>query len=266
VPEYKTLLVRREGPVDWVTLNRPERLNSVTGTMVRELWSYFSEIEHDYSRRVVVLRGAGKHFCAGLDLKVFGNPEEEIPMGRGQLRPEASLPGVIRLMRRCPQPVIGLIHGAACGGGLAFALACDIRVAGESARMNDAFIKLGISGCELGLSYFLPRMVGLSVASELMLTGRFVDAARALSIGLVSRVVPDDEIESAARDYLVDLLRATPLGLRQTKATLNLANRLNELDAVLDLEQHVQMECMRSGDFDEALAAFTEKREPRFST
>ncbi len=262
---YKTLRIDQEGAIDWLTLNRPERLNAITGTMVRELWDYFGALEKNYSRRVVIMRGAGAGFCAGLDLKARSDPNEQLP-GPSRTGPSASLSAIVRLMRRCPQPVIALVHGAACGGGLALALAADVRIAGASARMNDAFIKLGISGCELGLSYFLPRMVGLSVASELMLTGRFIDAPRALAVGLVSATAPDEELERVGRDLAKDMLRATPMGLRKTKETLNLALKLNELEAVIELEEHTQIGCMEGGDFQEAMKAFLEKREPQFSS
>jgi enoyl-CoA hydratase/carnithine racemase len=262
---YKTIKVEQDGAIDWLTLNRPDRLNAITGTMVRELWEYFRSLELDYSRRVVLMRGAGSGFCAGLDIKARTDPAEELPKPSGK-GPSPSLSAIVKLMRHCPQPVIALVHGPACGGGLALALAADVRIAGTSARMNDAFIKLGISGCELGLSYFLPRMVGLSVTSELMLTGRFVDAKRALAVGLVSEVTEDDRLEQVGRALAADMLRATPLGLRKTKETLNLALKLNELDAVLDLEEHTQLACMESGgDFEEAMKAFIEKREPKFA-
>ncbi len=261
---FETLKLERVGAVDWLTLNRPERLNALTGPMVRELWGYFRDLSDDFSRRIVVIRGAGKAFCAGLDLKAVDDPDQAMPTGRGDKAPEASLAGIVRLMRSCPQPIIALIHGPACGGGFALALASDIRIAGESARMNDAFIKLGISGCELGLSYFLPRMVGLSVASELMMTGDFIDAARALSVGLVSRVTADEAMEAAAQELIGRMLATSPLGLRKTKATLNLAMKLNDLDAVIDLEEHTQLACMQSGDFVEARRAFAEKRAPRY--
>jgi enoyl-CoA hydratase/carnithine racemase len=261
---YSTITIQREGAIDWLTLNRPDRLNAITGTMVRELWQYFSEAEKDYSRRVIVMRGAGKAFCAGLDIKARSDGSEPLPEPSSD-GPSASLSAIIRLMRRCPQPIIALVRGAACGGGFAFALAADVRIAGESARMNDAFIKLGISGCELGLSYFLPRMVGLSVASELMMTGRFIDARRALAVGLVSQVTTDEELENAGRALASDMLKTTPFGLRKTKETLNLAMKLSELDAVIDLEEHTQRTCMQGGDFEEALKAFVEKREPQFA-
>ena len=123
-------------------------------------------------------------------------------------------------MRRAPQPIIAAVHGAAAGGGFAIALAADVRIAGESARMNAAFIRLGLSACDVGVSYFLPRLVGASVASELLLTGDFIDADRALATGLVSRVVPDAELESAAREMAGRMLRNSPLALRLTKECL----------------------------------------------
>ncbi|MBW8815288.1 MAG: enoyl-CoA hydratase/isomerase family protein [Caulobacterales bacterium] len=263
---YTTVRVDREGAVDWLTLNRPERLNTLNGAMVRELWTYFSRLEANFSRRIVVLRGAGAHFCAGMDLKAQSDPGERLPSGQATAGPEASLSGVVRLMRRCPQPIISLVHGSACGGGFALALASDIRIAGETARMNDAFVKLGLSGCELGLSFFLPRIVGLSIAAELMMTGAFIDAERAKAVGLVSSVTTDAGMADAARGLVAQMLRTSPLGLRQTKATLNQALRLSDLDAVINLEEHAQITCMQSGDFHEATRAFLEKREPRYAT
>jgi len=262
--DFRALRVEQEGAVDWLTLNRPNRLNAITGIMTQELCQYFSALQDDYSRRVVILRGAGANFCAGLDIKAQQENSEQAS-DVGPYRPAPSLSTVVRLMRRCPQPIISLVRGAACGGGFALALASDIRIAGASARMNDAFIKIGISGCELGLSYFLPRTVGLSVASELMMTGRFIGAERARAVGLVSDVAPDEELDAVGRQLASEMLRTTPLGLRKTKETLNLAMKLNELDAVIDLEEHTQLTCMESGDFKEALTAFVEKREPRFS-
>ncbi|WP_439816016.1 enoyl-CoA hydratase/isomerase family protein [Zavarzinia sp. CC-PAN008] len=263
--QLETLQVVREGAVDWVTLNRPDRLNAITATMVRELFAYFEGLRHNYDTRVVVLRGAGRGFCAGLDI-IEENKGEDAVGTRAPTRPrEAHLAGIIHAMRACPQPIIALVHGPACGGGFAFALASDIRIAGASARMNDAFIRIGMSGCELGLSYFLPRMVGLSIASELMMTGNFIEAERAAQVGLVSRVVPDEGLEQAARDLIAAMLRTTPMGLRKTKQTLNTAMKLLDLEAVIALEEHTQMACTQTADFDEALRAFAEKRPPRFA-
>jgi enoyl-CoA hydratase/carnithine racemase len=261
----QTILVERRDRVDWLTLNRPERLNTITGTMVRELCAYFRALKDDHEVRIVVMRGAGRAFCAGLDIKEYTSPGgDRTPDGAGRAKPGDHLFDVVELMRACPQPIVALVHGPACGGGFAFALAADIRIAGESARMNDAFVALGRSGCELGLTYFLPRIVGLGIAAELMYTGSFIDAARAREVGLVSKVVADDALEAAAADYIEPMLRTAPFGLRMTKETLNASLKLGDLRTVIDLEERAQMLCGRGPDFDEAMKAFLEKRTPHY--
>lgn len=263
-PPRKTIMVERRGPVDWLTLNRPERLNTITGTMVLELCSYFDGLRNDYGVRVVVLRGAGRAFCAGLDIKEHQGGDR-VPEQAGRQKPGYHLFDIVRLMRACPQPIVALVHGPACGGGFAMALAADIRIVGQSARMNDAFLTLGRSGCELGVTYFLPKIVGLGIAAELMYTGAFIDAQRALQTGLASRAVPDDTLEASAEEMVGTMLRATPLGLRMTKETLNKALDVNNLSAVIDLEERAQAICGRGPDFEEAMKAFLEKRPPRYA-
>jgi enoyl-CoA hydratase/carnithine racemase len=162
-------------------------------------------------------------------------------------------------MRSCPQAIVALIHGAACGGGFNFALAADIRIAGRSARLNVAFIKLGLSGCELGSSYFLPRMLGTSVAAELMMTGRFIHADRALATGLVSEVVDDDQLERAARTLVEDLLATSPMGLRKTKEVMTRAAEIEDLAAVIALEERTQLACMQASAFGQTVAAFGDR-------
>ena len=200
---YKTLLLERKGSVDWLTLNRPDRLNALNAEMVDELLHYFQERITDTSVRVIVLRGAGRAFCAGLDLMTVGDEPFDISRALGSQRKIAE---IVMRMRRAPQPIISLIHGPACGGGFAMTLASDIRIAGESARMNAAFIRIGLSACDIGTSYFLPRLVGVSVASELMMTGNFIDARRAQSVNLVSSVVPDAELTDAALPLIDGML------------------------------------------------------------
>jgi enoyl-CoA hydratase/carnithine racemase len=253
---YETLIVERRGPVEWITLNRPQQLNAITPQLANELADRFVALKHDPSARVVVLRGAGRAFCAGLDIKARTAGESDKGIER--------LSEIVLDIGRCPQPVIALVHGAACGGGFAFALAADIRIAGESARMNDAFVKLGVSGCELGLTYYLPRHVGTSVAAELMYTGRFIDAQRALAVGLVSRVVPDDALEAAADELIADMLRVAPFALRKTKETFRNTLDVDDVEKVIETELATQIECMRGPDFEEGMRAFVEKREPRF--
>lgn len=259
---YETIAVEKRGAADWLTLNRPDALNSINAQMVEELADYFGRLFHDAETRVVVMRGAGKAFCAGLDIKQQGQGEQKFGGGFGF---QGWLADVYIRMRRCPQPIISLVHGAACGGGFAFALASDVRVAGESARMNAAFIRLGLSACDMGVSYFLPRAVGSSVAAELMLTGRFIHAQRALATGLVSEVVPDDQLEAAGEALVADMLLASPMGLRMTKEGLSFAIDSPSLEAAMAIENRNQVMCAGTADFREGLAAFLEKRAPRYS-
>jgi len=262
--QYNTITIDKRGPADWLTLNRPEALNAITAEMTAELNHYFGALYHDRTTRIVVLRGAGRAFCAGLDIKDHaGRNPAEVPFGGG-FGFQGFLADVYIKMRRCPQPIISLVHGAACGGGFAFALASDIRIAGHSARMNAAFIRLGLSACDMGVSYFLPRLVGVSVASELMLTGRFIDATRALATGLVSEVVPDEELESAAQSYVDDMLAASPMGLRMTKEGLSMAVDAASLEAAMAIENRNQLMTAASPNFAEGMSAFLEKRKPDY--
>jgi enoyl-CoA hydratase/carnithine racemase len=265
---YETILVEKRGQVDWVTLNRPEALNAITTLMATELNDYFGRLFNDNTVRIVVLRGAGRAFCAGLDIRERDRRNEAgaqpVPFGGG-MGFQGHLADVYIRMRRCPQPIVSLVHGPACGGGFAFMLASDIRIAGESARMNAAFIRLGLSSCDMGTSYFLPRLVGTALASELMLTGRFIQAQRALAVGLVSEVVPDDQLESAAQPYIDEMLYASPMGLRLTKDGLNHAIDATSLEAAMAIENRNQLMCAQSPDFAEGLNAFLQKRRPVYT-
>lgn len=261
---YETLDLRRDGAVDWLALNRPQALNAINVAMVRELRDYFDGLAENTATRVVVLRGAGRAFCAGLDIREAGMPAEgDAPVGRGWGF-QGYLADVYLKMRRCPQPIISLVHGAACGGGFAFMLASDIRIAADTARMNAAFIRLGLSACDMGTSFFLPRLVGTSLASELMLTGRFIDAERALARGLVSEVVAEAELEAAAKPYLEEMLTTSPLGLRLTKEGLEMAIDAPSLEAAMAIENRNQILASKTEDFQEGIRAFLEKRPPEY--
>ena len=261
---YQTITIEKRGEVDWLTLNRPEALNSINAAMVGELNDYFGKLYHDRSVRVVVMRGAGKAYCAGLDIKERADDRGEIPFGGG-FGFQGWLADVYIKMRRCPQVIVSLIHGPACGGGFAFALASDIRLAGESARMNAAFIRIGLSSCDMGVSYFLPRLVGSGIAAELMLTGRIIHAQRALAVGLVSEVVPDDQLEAAAQPWIDDLLHASPMGLRMTKEGLAMAVDAASLEAAMAIENRNQIMTSTSGNFAEGMRAFIERRRPNYT-
>src|ERR1700744_5096112 len=199
------LELRQDGEVIWATMNRPARLNALSRGLVTELREFFVGLYWRRDVRVVVLQGAGSAFCAGLDLKERGDPQAPRSVGAGLTR-QREISEIVIAMRRCPQPIIACVNGAAAGGGFALALASDVRIATPQTRMNAAFIRIGLSACDIGVSYFLPRMVGSSVAAEYMLTGRFFDAERARELGLVSKVVERDALEAEGRALLADML------------------------------------------------------------
>ncbi|MFK4526649.1 enoyl-CoA hydratase/carnithine racemase [Bradyrhizobium japonicum] len=259
------LLIEHNDGVDTVTLNRPENLNALDPALIDALNVYFQGLQRNRDTRVVVLKGAGKNFCAGLDLKAAmarRAGQQEPPGVTESLDSQRRIADIVMLMRRCPQPIIALVQGAAAGGGFALALASDIRIATKSARMNCAFIKLGLGGCDIGTSYFLPRLVGVSVASELILTGRFIGAERALAVGLVSEVVDEDKLDAAAAPYVDAMMTASPVGLRLSKECLNMSVDAGSLETVIAIEDRNQVLCSRSEEFSEGIRAFLEKRKP----
>jgi 1,4-dihydroxy-2-naphthoyl-CoA synthase len=260
---YETIRIEKRGDADWVTLNRPDALNAISLQMVHELTDYFDRLFNDDNVRVVVLRGAGRAFCAGLDIKEFSEGRKDpVPFGGG-FGFQGYLANVYVKMRRCPQPIIAAVNGAA-SGGFAFARASDVRIAADSARMNAAFIKLGLSACDMGVSYFLPRAVGSSIAAELMMTGRFITAKRALATGLVSEVVPDDQLDAAAEQMVQEMLAASPRGLRMTKEGLSLAIDAPSLEAAMAIENRNQLMTSASPNVAEGMRAFLEKRPPNY--
>jgi len=256
------LELRQEGEVVWATMNRPERLNALSRNLVTELREFFVDLYWRRDVRVVVLQGAGNAFCAGLDLKERGdNSGAARSIGAGLTR-QREISEIVIAMRRCPQPIVACINGAAAGGGFALALASDVRIATPTLKMNAAFIRIGLTACDIGVSYFLPRMVGSSVAAEYMLTGRFITAERAYQLGLVSQIVEADQLEAVARGFVDDMLHATPLGLRLTKEALNHAIDANGLEAAIAMEDRNQILASSDGDFGEGVRAFLEKRRP----
>lgn len=263
--DFETLDVRVQDRIAFLTLNRPDSLNAMNRALVDDLRDFFGALPSRPDVRVVVMRGAGRAFCAGLDLKdPGGDPTDRENLGLGGpasgLRAQRHISELPILMRRAPQPIIACVHGPACGGGFALALAADVRIAGESVRMNAAFIRIGLSACDIGVSYFLPRLVGYSLASELMLTGRFIEAERALATGLVSKVVPDDALEAEGRMLAEEMLATSPLGLRLTKECLGMSLDAGSLEEVIAMEDRNQILCSQTKDMREGVAAFLQKR------
>ncbi|OYU70585.1 MAG: enoyl-CoA hydratase [Alphaproteobacteria bacterium PA2] len=260
---YEHLDIVIEDEVAWATMNRPDRLNALNPKLVDELRDFFVGLYWRRDVRVVVLRGAGRAFCAGLDLKDRSGSNAERTVGES-LTGQRRISEIVMAMRRCPQPIIACVDGAASGGGFALALASDVRIATPTLKMNAAFIRIGLSACDIGVSYFLPRMVGSSVAAEYMLTGRFMGADRAYQLGLISRIVESNGLEAEARAFAADMLHATPLGLRLTKEALNHAIDANGLEAAIAMEDRNQILCVQDGDFGEGVRAFLEKRAPDY--
>jgi enoyl-CoA hydratase len=259
-PKKHFIEVEREGEVEWLTLARPENFNALNLGLAKELYEYFGRLPDRQEVRVVVMRGAGRHFCAGYDLQDVD--QLTVSLEQSALL-QRQLSGIVLHMRRCPQPIVGLLQGAACGGGFALALACDVRYAAPNARMNVAMAKIGLTGCDMGISYFLPRAVGAAIAAELMYTGRFVDAQRALRIGLVNDVVPEEKLVDSARELVQEMLAMSPVGLRLTKDGLSAAQEVGSLESVIALEDRGQAMCF--GAFmQEGVAAFLEKRAPNY--
>lgn len=261
--ENQVLLVENKGPVQWVTLNRPDAGNALNEALVGALVEHFEGLRDREETRIVILKAQGKHFCVGADLTADAFVlQDRTPKVIWSV--QRRIARIYLAMRKCPQPIIALLQGAACGGGFSLALASDIRVAGESAKMNAAYIKIGLTGCDMGSSYFLPRLVGTSVASELLMTGRFIHAPRALAVNLVSEVVPDNLLDSAAQAYIDDMLLTSPMGLRLTKDALNFNVDAASLEAAMAVEDRHQSLLALTGDAAEAGLAFFEKRKPSF--
>jgi enoyl-CoA hydratase len=251
-----------------LTLNRPERMNSMAFDVMVPLKRMLEGLRNDNSVRVVILTGAGRGFSSGADHKSAGS----IPNVDGLTRPTYALRSmevlddVILALRRLHQPVIAAVNGAAIGGGLCLALACDIRIAAREAYFRAAGINNGLTASELGLSYLLPRAIGASRAFEIMLTGRDVDAEEAERIGLVSRVVPESELLEACFQMAERMRSYSRPGIELTKRTL-----WSGLDAA-SLEGHMQAEGLGqlfvrllTANFEEAVAARAEKRPPTFT-
>jgi len=258
------LRIETRGSVEWVTLNRPEALNALNPALIEDLRDYFLGLPDRRDVRIVVLRGAGRAFCAGLDLKNESSANDTASGGGVQrgLKIQRRIAEIVMAMRRCPQPIVSLIQGSACGGGFSLALASDIRIAGESARMNCAYIRIGLRGCDIGSSYFLPRLVGASLAAELILTGKFINADRALRIGLVAQVVPDADLEASAQEDIDLMLTTSPLGLRMSKEALNINLDAGGIEAAIALEDRNQILCAQTEDFREGLKSFLTRTPP----
>ncbi len=279
ITEYETINVQeREDGISIISFNRPDRLNAINFQFVEDLQNYLNTLENNLNIRVVVLTGEGRAFCSGLDLKdsqiIFKKrvPEElqkfEYLQNKDKVKRAVIVQKLISqlmvTLRIIPQPVIAAIKGAAYGGGLSFALASDIRIAGESAKFCNAYINIGLSGADCGSSYWLPRLIGFSRAAEFMYTGRVWNAQEADKIGFVSKVVPDNEVLNEALNIAKQILRKSPIGVRFTKDALNMNVDAPSLNSATKLENRTQVICIQAEDALEGVFATLEKRESKY--
>ena len=245
-----------------ITLNRPDKLNAMTAGLVGTLHDELDRVAADRTCRVVILTGAGRGFCAGLDLNGYG----QLPgsQGRGAVQAgfatQQHIAGLIPHLRRLPQPVVAAVNGPAAGGGFALVLGADIRIAAASAKFNAAFVRIGLSACDIGTSWLLPRLVGAGRAHELMLTGRIFDAVEAAAIGLVLEVVPDDALTDRVLEEAELIMRNSPMGVHMTKEVMWSALEIPGQQAAIDLENRTQIMVSQTADHVEALRAFRERR------
>jgi enoyl-CoA hydratase/carnithine racemase len=222
-----------------ITLNRPERLNALTFDVYRELTDTFAALESEPEARVVVITGAGRAFCSGGDVhEIIGE-----------------------LFNR--KPVIASLNGTTAGAGACIALASDIRIASEAAKIAFLFVKVGLSGADMGAAYLLPRVIGMTKATELLYTGDFISAQEAERIGLYNRVVPGDQLNAITRELAERLAEGPAFALAKTKELLDREASMS-LDAALECEAQAQAICMQHPDYREAYEAFVNKRAPKF--
>lgn len=249
-----------------LTLDRPDRLNAMNHELVADLHDALDDVHADRSCRVAVITGAGRGFCAGLDLRDGAAVPGTDDLGRAQagLATQQHIASLVPHLRSVRQPVIAAVNGAASGGGFALALGCDVRIASASARFNVAFVRIGLSGCDIGVSWMLPRLIGASAAFELLLTGRIIDAGEALRVGIVGRVVPDGEVVDAALGIAEEIAANSPFGVWMTKEVMWSQLEIGSLQAGIDLENRTQLLASTTGDMQEAMQAFLEKRRPDF--
>jgi enoyl-CoA hydratase len=236
------ILERPSDGVVVVRLNRPERLNAINETMQTELTAALADFSTDRAVRAVVLTGAGRGFCAGIDMRDFGPdvPDADAP-ALDRLRFQERMAALAQAVRVLPQPVIAAVNGPCVGAGFALCLAADIRISSAAASFGNAAILLGLSGAEMGMSYHLPRIVGTSVAADWMLTGRTVSAAEADRRGLVSELVEPDRLGERAIELATQIAGLAPLGVELTKRALQVNTDAPNLNAALELENRNQV-------------------------
>jgi enoyl-CoA hydratase/carnithine racemase len=260
--EPKSFLYEVGEGVATITLNRPERLNALTFEVYRELTDTFAALRDENSVRAVVITGAGRAFCSGGDVLDIIGPLFERDM-QGLLEFTRMTCELVRNIRTLPKPVIASLNGTTAGAGACIALASDIRIAAPTAKIAFLFVKVGLSGADMGAAYLLPRLVGLAKATEMLYTGDFTSAEEAERIGLYNRMVAAEDLAAETLSLAERLARGPSFALAMTKEMLNREMEVS-LDTALEWEAQAQAVCMQHPDYREAYEAFVAKRAPNF--
>ena len=251
-----------ETSVATIVLNRPERLNALTFEVYAELRDTFRALDTEPGVRAIVITGAGRAFCSGGDVEDIIGPLFERDL-QGLMEFTKMTCDLILAIRECRRPVVAALNGTVAGAGAVIATACDIRVAAASAKIAYLFTKVGLSGADMGVSWLLPRIVGQGRATELLMTGDFIEAVEAERIGLYNHVVTDDRVLEVALSLAEKLAKGPSYALGVTKQAIN-KEALMDLASALDFEAEAQAVCMQDDNFREAYEAFMAKREPKF--
>jgi len=258
----KSFLYQEQHGIGTITLNRPDRLNAITFEVYHELTDFFAQLRDQPDVRVVVITGSGRAFCSGGDVRdIIG--ELQGRDAEGLLQFTRLTCDLIRNMRALPKPIIASLNGTTAGAGACIALAADIRIAAEEAKIAFIFVKVGLAGTDMGATYLLPRVVGVAKATELLMTGDFIEAEEAAAMGLYNRVVPRAQLEAVTRQFAEKLAHGPRFGIAKTKEMLNRELHMS-FESALEAEAVAQALCMQTPDFEEAHAAFIEKRPAKF--
>ena len=277
--DYETIKFElQENGIGFLTFTRADKANAMSFQMVEELHSIFDELMINLDCRVLIIKAEGKVFNAGQDLNDGTILKQKKKPDRYKKYFFLDIPEVLKTfmyyqwriadlivkMRKISQPIIAMVQGAAMGAGFSFTLATDIRIVSKEAKFNAAYINLGLTGSDMGSSYFLPRLIGMSRAAELLYTGRFVEAEEALKIGFILKIVEKDKLLESALELAEELLTKSPLGLRMTKQAINLTLDSPSLETMIQFENRGQVLSGSSEDIWEAFYAYMEKRKAKF--
>jgi enoyl-CoA hydratase/carnithine racemase len=259
--DYRSIIYKKERHMVTIILNRPRSLNALNGEMIDELWHAVRQVGDDPEVKVLLLTGAGRAFCFGADISEFRQAQEQAGQGLVWNMLSKSQ-DIIRLLTGMPKPTIAALNGFATGLGLDLAIACDLRIAAERAKLGEAFVSMGLVP-DGGGTFLLPRLVGLAKAAEMIFTGKAIDATEAERIGLINRVVPTQDLIKSAHELADKLAKGPSLAIGLAKEAI-WRNLSQDLDSALNYEAKSQRNCLESEDHREAIKAFLEKREPHF--